>query len=133
MHKKPGQRRVPVGNFDRLDARPMHQSGGFLKDAHRLGVDIHAVLRARLDEALAGLIVAGGAHETRSRRELVACAQRFAAAGLDLVAHPGPFLNQAVSSPTLPASARPTRLTSSISIPTQGAPDRQIKSPIDQR
>src|ERR1700741_1882736 len=41
--------------------------------------------------------------------------------------------NQALSSPTLSSSARPTRLTSSISAPIHGAPDRQISSPIDQR
>ena len=41
--------------------------------------------------------------------------------------------NHASSSPTLSVSARPTRLTSSISTPVHGAPERQINRPIDQR
>ncbi len=45
-----------------------------------------------MDEALAGLIIAAGAHETRSRGELVPGALGIAPARFDFVAHAGPFL-----------------------------------------
>src|SRR5262245_36804395 len=66
--------------------------GGVFEDLHRLGVDVHAALGARMDEALAGLVVARRPHETRCRRALVALLLLVAAARLDLVAHARPLV-----------------------------------------
>ena len=49
-----------------------------------------------MNEALAGLVIAAGAHEARRRGELVAGAHGVAAARRDLVAHAGPFLEPRV-------------------------------------
>ncbi len=45
-----------------------------------------------MNQALAGLVIAAGAHEARRRGELMTGAHGVAAAGRDLVAHAGPFL-----------------------------------------
>src|SRR5258708_29405139 len=49
-----------------------------------------------MNEALAGLVVATGAHEARRRGELVAGAHGVATARRALVAHAGPFLEPRV-------------------------------------
>ena len=96
MHQERGQARIAVWNFDRLDSRPADHGGGFLEQAHRIRIDVHAALRARMNEAFAGLVVAAGAHETCGRGETVAGALGFAAARRDLVAHPYPFLEPGI-------------------------------------
>ena len=96
MHEQRGQARRPVRHLDRLDARMPDVGGRILEDFHRLGVDVEAALRAWMDEALAGLVVAAGAHEARRRGLFVALALFVAPARLDLVAHAGPFLEPGI-------------------------------------
>src|SRR5262249_30823202 len=57
----------------------------------RGGVDGHAALRARLDETLAGLVIARRAHEAGCRGEAMPFALLIAAARRDLVAHAAPL------------------------------------------
>src|SRR5262249_9429068 len=85
-----------IGHLHRLDARMADDGGGVLEDPYRFGVDGHAALRARMDEPLAGLVVARGPHEARRRRPLVAFRLLLAAARLDLVTHARPFLEPGI-------------------------------------
>src|SRR5262249_34741501 len=75
-----------------LDARMADDGGGVLENFHRGGVDGHAALRARLDETLAGLVVARRAHEAGCRGEPVSFELLVAAARRDLVPPGGPLL-----------------------------------------
>ena len=70
--------------------------GSVSEDLHRLGVDVHAALGARMDEALAGLVVAARAQKARRRGALVAVLLLLAPARLDLIAHAGPLLEPGV-------------------------------------
>src|SRR5262245_8944823 len=96
MHAQRRQARAGIGHFHRLDARTAEDPGGLLEDLHRLGVDVHAALRARMDEALAGLVVARRPHEAGRRAALVVLPLLVAPARLDLVAHASPFLEPGV-------------------------------------
>src|SRR5262249_36935911 len=71
--------------------RVADDGGSVLENLHRGGVDGHAALRARLDETLAGLVVARRAHEAGCRGEPVPFALLVVAARRDLVAHAGPL------------------------------------------
>src|SRR6266852_6159697 len=92
MQEERRQARILVRHLDRLDAGVTEETCGVLEDFHRLGVDVLAPLRARMNEAFAGLIVARRAQEARCRGTLVPSLLRVAPARLDLVSHAGPFL-----------------------------------------
>jgi len=70
---------------------PANHARCLFEDFHRPPIDLHAPLRTRVDKSFACLIVARGAHKTRSSRELVAGAQSVATSPLDPVGHPRPF------------------------------------------
>src|SRR5215471_20286373 len=91
MHEQRRQTGAVVGHLDRFDARVADDGSSVLENLHRGGVDGHAALRARLDETLAGLVVARRAHEAGCCGELVLFALLVAAARRDLVAHAGPL------------------------------------------
>src|SRR5262245_20262687 len=92
MHQQRRQAGAVVGYLDRLDARMADDGSGVFEQLHRLGVDVHAALGARVDESLAGLVVARRPPEAGGGGVLVALALRLAPARLDLVAHAGPFV-----------------------------------------
>ena len=96
MHQQRRQARAFIRNFDVLDARAADDRGGVAERLHRLRVDVHPALRLRLQEALAGLVVARRAQEAGRRGVLVAVLLGGAAARLDHVAHAGPFLEPGI-------------------------------------
>src|SRR5262249_23676788 len=91
MHEQRRQAGAVVGHLDWLDAWMADDGRGILEDFDRRGVDGHAALRARMDETLAGLIIARRAHEAGCRREPMPFALLVAAARRDLVSHAGPL------------------------------------------
>src|SRR5262249_17107619 len=91
MHEQGRQAGAVVGHLDGLDAWMADDGRGVLEDFDRRGVDGHAALRARMDETLAGLIIARPAPEAGCRRQPMAFALLVAAARRDLVSHAGPL------------------------------------------
>jgi hypothetical protein len=91
MHQQRRQRRALVGNLDVFDARATHERGRVAKCLHRSGVDVETAPCLRLQEALAGLVVAGRAQQTGGGGLRVAGFLRRAPARLDGLAHAGPF------------------------------------------
>ncbi len=96
MHQQRRQARVLVRDFDVLDTRIADDSDRLAEDRDGFLVDLHPARRLRLQEALAGLVVARRALETGRGGEQMAVLLGGAAARLDLVAHAGPFLEPGI-------------------------------------
>jgi hypothetical protein len=92
MHQQRRQAGVPVRHLDRLDAGMLEHAGGVLEQLHRPCVDLHAARRARVNEALAGLVIARCAQEARRGGALMPARVRLVAAGLDRLSHARPLL-----------------------------------------
>src|SRR5262249_23292408 len=91
MHEQRRQAGAVVGHLDWLDAWMAAEGRGVPDGVYRRGVDGNAALRARMDETLAGLVIACRAHEAGCRGEPMPFALLVAAACRDLVAHAGPL------------------------------------------
>jgi hypothetical protein len=91
VHQEAGQARARVGNLHRLDARAADECSGGSEDLDRAPVHLHAGLAFRLQEALAGLVVARRAHEAGRHGQRMALLLLLAPARHDLVAHARPF------------------------------------------
>src|SRR5262249_8136176 len=92
VYEQPRQARILVRHFARLDARPADYPRRLLEDLHRPRVDVLAAPGARVDETLAGLIIARRAQEACCRREPMPRSLLAAPAPFDPPAHAGPFL-----------------------------------------
>jgi hypothetical protein len=66
------------------------------KRRHRFLVNLHSLLRLRLQETLAGLVIARCAQEAGRRREPVPLTLSGAAARLNPIAHARPFFEPGV-------------------------------------
>src|SRR5262249_7969682 len=86
MHQERGEGRALVRNLNVLDAWAADDRGRIAKRLDGFGIDLHAARRLRLQEALAGLVVARGAQKTGRRGLVVPLSLGKAPARLDLVA-----------------------------------------------